>query len=146
MDYITDEDTDHQNPVPKGLHMFGDMPDRDGMQFSWLTINEDGDDAECYQKRWGFLGANILYETHGKLCDCSYCQEFSNRWGIVLPKCRCRNAWRIFYWRKRKWPCELSVVRFTLPSFMQGRCRYCQNEQRRRDMTCTNRRIRITPN
>jgi hypothetical protein len=127
-DYIVEE-TDHQNLVPKGLQMFGDKPDRDGMQFAWSTVNEDGEDAECYDKKWEVFGAYILYEKHGKLCDCSYCQEFDKRWGIVLPKCRCRNAWRIFYWRKSKWPCELSCIRFTLPSFIRWRCRRCRESR-----------------
>lgn len=104
---------------------FGDE-DEGGYHFSYSTINADGDQCVTWQKSWTIFGAWILREKHGKLCPCSYCEKFDKRWGIVLPECRCRNAWRILYWRKAKWPCELSCIRITLPSFMKWRCRRCR--------------------
>ncbi len=129
------------NPTP--IHET--PPVRNGFHFVCSAINEDGDVCETWQKKWSFLGSTILYETHGKLCSCSYCTQFDKRRGIVLPLCRCWNSWRIFYWRKPKWPCELSCIRFALPRypFIWWKCRYCRDEERRRAMTCTNSKLRI---
>ncbi len=122
-----------RRPFPISHAKWGDV-DEEGYHFSHSTINEDGEQCVTWKKEWHFLGMTVLKEKHGKLCECSYCKgdDFTKRRGIVLPKCRCRNAWRIFYWRKAKWPCELSCIRFTLPRypFVWWRCRFCRKKER----------------
>lgn len=121
----------------------GEPPeDKDGFHFVCGTINEDGEDCETWAKKWEFLGAHILYEKHGKLCQCSYCEEFDKKRGIIFPECRCRNAWRIFYWRKPKWPCELSCIRVTLPRFISWKCRFCRNAEKKGMVTTPTAKLR----
>ncbi len=115
------------------LPLFDDFPeDRNGFRFSHSTFNADGIKCEVWKKDWHFLGMTVLYEKHDEGCDCSYCGEKTNKtWGIELPRCRCRNAWRILWWRDGKWPYRYTYLRCTLPRypFVWWRCRYCRREK-----------------
>ncbi len=107
-------------------------PDKNGLRFICTTYNFEGKLVEQYGKEWNFWGMTVLYEIHGEGCICSYCEEKTNRkWGIELPRCRCRNAWRVVWWRKGKWPYQYSYLRCTLPMypFVWWRCRRCRNEK-----------------
>ena len=113
-----------------------------GLRFSHSTYNKDGVLVATYKKDWTILGAWIIYEEHGDLCSCSYCEEFNGRWGITLPKCRCRNAWRVLWWRKRKFPCQMSCLRVTLPSFISWKCRFCRNAEKKGMVTTPTAKLR----
>ena len=62
----------------------------------------------------------LLVEKHQRgLCTCSYCKD--GRTGLVLPQCRCWNAWRSvrWYWRDGYW-----CIRWTMPRWWP-RCKLC---------------------
>lgn len=74
------------------------------------------------------LGAWIVRESHQNGCACSYCQilapsryaaveSHGGHLGLALPQCRARNAWRILWWRRRRAPGTLHILRWTLPSY-----------------------------
>lgn len=104
-------------PKPKG-----------GLHFVCSTINDDGDPCETWSRKWSFLGMTVEYETHDSQCNCSYCEWFTKRIGISFPKCGCWNSLRVFYWRKKHWPCQLSCIKWDLPRipFKWWKCRHCR--------------------
>ena len=61
------------------------------------------------ETQW-MVGPFLIEKHQNGNCECSYCK--SAKTGLVLPECRCCNAWRSirWYWKDGYW-----VIRWTMP-------------------------------